>query len=181
MPDSREHDALPGDEPLGEYFVLAEFTASATADAMDRQVYVLPGTPVVQGLRLLVVAVLDPLRHAVGEAVHVESGYRPPWLNRAVGGAEDSQHVSGEAADVWAPSYRVDQLAREVVRLGLSYDQVIVEHDQGVVHVSHVRGRNRREALTRLADPDSGDLVYLNGVLNYEQALRTAEEAGLLC
>lgn len=45
---------------------------------------------------------LQALRDAFGGPITVTSGYRCPDHNRAVGGAKDSQHVKGNAADIWA-------------------------------------------------------------------------------
>lgn len=58
--------------------------------------------------RLLVL--LEQLRSACGMALHVNSGYRCEAHNRAVGGAVNSQHVHGGAADIAVP-------------LGLSFEQ----------------------------------------------------------
>ena len=44
--------------------------------------------------------ILDPARGALGHAIHVNSGYRCPKLNGAVGGARTSQHLTGEAVDI---------------------------------------------------------------------------------
>ena len=52
----------------------------------------------------LVEEVLDPLRKAYGKPIRVNSGYRCPAKNKAVGGATASQHMKGEAADITAGS-----------------------------------------------------------------------------
>lgn len=43
---------------------------------------------------------LEQLRAHFGAAVHINSGYRCPDHNRAIGGVPDSQHVAGKAADI---------------------------------------------------------------------------------
>ncbi len=44
---------------------------------------------------------LDELREAWGGPIGVTSWYRPPAVNRAVGGVSNSQHINGSAADVY--------------------------------------------------------------------------------
>jgi uncharacterized protein YcbK (DUF882 family) len=45
---------------------------------------------------------LEELRELVGGPLFVTSGYRCPAHNRAVGGAKNSYHMKGMAADVWS-------------------------------------------------------------------------------
>jgi len=44
---------------------------------------------------------LEKLRHLIGLPIQVSSGYRCPEWNRLCGGAPESQHQYGLAADVW--------------------------------------------------------------------------------
>lgn len=44
---------------------------------------------------------LDKIREAWGKPIGVSSGYRPPAVNRACGGARYSQHLTGNAADIF--------------------------------------------------------------------------------
>ena len=44
--------------------------------------------------------VLEPVRERLGKPIVVNSGFRCPIHNRAVGGATGSQHMKGEAADL---------------------------------------------------------------------------------
>lgn len=46
------------------------------------------------------VALLEQIREAVGGAVAINSGYRSPAHNAAVGGVSSSQHLYGRAADI---------------------------------------------------------------------------------
>lgn len=52
---------------------------------------------------------LDKLRRDWGEPIGVTSGYRPPAVNRAVGGVSNSQHLTGKAIDIYplTSSYQV--------------------------------------------------------------------------
>jgi uncharacterized protein YcbK (DUF882 family) len=40
------------------------------------------------------------LRDAVGKSISITSGYRSSQHNKKIGGAKDSQHVKGMAADI---------------------------------------------------------------------------------
>lgn len=43
---------------------------------------------------------LEIIRAAVGKPIKIVSGYRSPAYNKAVGGAKNSQHMIGKAADI---------------------------------------------------------------------------------
>jgi uncharacterized protein YcbK (DUF882 family) len=43
---------------------------------------------------------LQVLRDAIGKTISITSGYRSPQHNKKIGGAKDSQHVKGMAADI---------------------------------------------------------------------------------
>lgn len=44
---------------------------------------------------------LDEIREAWGAPIGVTSWYRPIPVNRAIGGAKNSQHINGSAADIY--------------------------------------------------------------------------------
>lgn len=131
------------------YFTIDELSASTEARRMC-----IDNTPTpvaVANLTALVEAVLDPLREKYGYPIHVSSGYRCPRLNRAVGGAETSQHVSGEAADIYVTRPREMAELFSLIYYTLPYDQLIWERgtDEAPawIHVSYREGNNRRECL----------------------------------
>lgn len=49
------------------------------------------------------VNLLQQIRDAFGRAVTINSAYRTPTHNKRVGGASNSQHVKGTAADIRVP------------------------------------------------------------------------------
>ena len=81
-----------------KYFTIKELCRSTTADrkGIDNRC----GSDIEANLTALVDNVLDPLREWYGKPIVVNSGYRCPALNKAVGGATTSQHMSGQAADI---------------------------------------------------------------------------------
>ena len=110
-------------------------------------------TVVRDSIKALVDEVLQPLRDAWDEPLAINSGYRCPEVNKAVGGVPTSQHTKGEAADV-CPFGRnghgdievVRQLAQKAVELDLPFDQMILY--PSFVHFSHkLKGEQRRQIL----------------------------------
>lgn len=104
-------------------------------------------------IKALVDNVLQPLRDAWGEPLAINSGYRCPEVNRAVGGVPTSQHTKGEAADV-CPFGRnghgnievIRKLAQKAVELKLPFDQMILY--PSFVHFSHrLKGEQRGQIL----------------------------------
>lgn len=92
----------------------------------------------------LVDNLLQPLRDAVKKPLKISSGYRCPQLNShyKIGGSPTSQHVKGEAADVWCATMTPYELACKVVELGLKYDQMILY--PGFVHLSYKKSGAQR-------------------------------------
>lgn len=126
-----------------KYFTIAELTRSTTAQL--RGIDNTPSQQVIDNLTALVDNVLDPLREAWGAPIHVNSGYRCPALNKAVGGVPASQHMAGEAADITAGSRAKNQRLYKLQReLNLPIDQAINEHDFSWIHVSYGPRHRRR-------------------------------------
>lgn len=53
---------------------------------------------------------LDEIRYIIGEPIYVTSGCRCEKHNKEVGGARNSQHLLGKAADIWAEDTRPEEL-----------------------------------------------------------------------
>jgi hypothetical protein len=138
---------------LSEHFSLEEMTNSQTAkrQGIDNT----PSADVVAQLTNLCEDVLEPLRAKYG-AITINSGYRSPALNKAVGGVANSQHVLGQAADTELMGTDNLEWAYMIKDASIVYDQLILEFydpniggNNGWVHVSYVKGGpNRGEDLT---------------------------------
>ena len=122
---------------LTKHFTLEEFSHSSTAKArgIDNTV----PKQLVPALRNLCERVLEPLRERVKEPVMISSGYRCPALNKAVGGTNASQHMKGEACDI----YMEDKTKLRkwfAILLDGDFDQLIFERnrrtDRCWIHVS---------------------------------------------
>lgn len=99
-----------------------------------------------ENVEALVEQVLDPARDRLGKAVMVNSGFRCPVHNKTVGGVYNSQHVSGQAADIHCEDNK--KLAKVIVENG-RFDQLILYPT--FVHVSWKRqGGNRQQILRKV-------------------------------
>ena len=81
---------------LSKNFTLQEFTKSQTATRLG-----IDNTPNEEHMiaaKLLFENIVQPVRDHFGPTV-INSGYRGPELNEAVGGSTKSQHTRGEAVD----------------------------------------------------------------------------------
>ena len=96
-----------------------------------------------QNLQALVEHVLDPARERLGMPITVNSGYRCPAHNKAVGGVKNSQHLKGEAADITCADNK--RLAEIIEQLD-NFDQLIVYPT--FLHVSYKRQGVNRESIT---------------------------------
>lgn len=63
------------------------------------------------------VAILDILRNQVGKPVHINSGYRTPARNKAVGGAKYSYHMRGMAADIRVDGMTAKEIAKKLDKI----------------------------------------------------------------
>lgn len=98
-----------------------------------------------ENLQALVSNVLEPVRELLGKPIVVNSGFRCPIHNVAVGGVANSQHVRGEACDCRCDDNR--RLTKIIVELG-KFDQLILYPT--FVHVSYKKnGANRHQILKK--------------------------------
>ena len=137
---------------LTNNFSLQELLKSQTAlrKGIDNK----PADPsVITNLQVLCEKVLQPVRDHFGKPVVINSGYRSPKLNKAIGGSNKSQHTKGEAADIEIPGVDNLEIAK-YIQDTLDFDQLILEcytgdPSSGWVHVSYNNnGENRKDVLT---------------------------------
>lgn len=152
---------------LSKNFSLKEMTASSTATRL--KIINNPKTEHLVNLAVLTNKILQPVRDKFG-VVTVNSGYRSPQLNKAVGGSSTSQHCNGEAADIECYSIPNKQLA-EWIRDNLDFDQIILEFydprdpHSGWIHVSNkIDGSNRKKCLSAVRE--NGKLIYKSGFVS---------------
>jgi len=150
---------------LSKNFSLAEFTLSQTAIRKGIANDVAPDSPQFHNLERLCRAVLQPLREQWG-AVHINSGYRCPKLNRAIGGARTSQHTLGLAADIVMPGGATPlEVCGRLIAMQFPFDQLI--HEFGAwchVSVAAEGATPRSQVLTASRDAATGKTVYTPGL-----------------
>ena len=134
-----------------QFFKLSEFFRSSKAQALG-----IDNTAKGEYEKNLVALtdnVLDPARREWGSSISVTSGFRSAELNKAVGGAGKSQHLTGEAADIVSGKPKVGRQYNHDIGVIIArqghFDQLIFE-DCGKndllpnwIHVSHSRKENR--------------------------------------
>jgi hypothetical protein len=151
---------------LSDNFSLKEMTKSQTATRKDIDNE--PGEEEIENLKQLCERVLQPVREHFGKAVRVNSGYRSPELNSAIGGSKTSDHCKGMAADIEINGVANADLA-EWIKDNCEFRQLILEFytpgipDSGWVHVSHDLDDNRKKVMTAMKE--DGKTVYKVGLV----------------
>lgn len=117
---------------LSPHFTLAEMSVTRTGHSN------VPPGPVVEHLIRLCEEILEPIRAEWGP-VKVYSGYRSETVNSAVGGAPNSAHRTGDAADFDTGRDLVG-VYLFIMRSALPIGQVILYPSRDFIHVSHREG-----------------------------------------
>ena len=150
---------------LSNNFTLQEYIKSQTAlrqgiDNTPNEEHLVNATALFRNL-------VQKVRDHFGPTV-INSGYRGPELNAAIGGASSSQHCKGEAVDIEVPGVANYDVAKWIED-NLDYDQLILEFytpgipDSGWVHVSYKSEGNRKQSLTAMKE--NGKTVYKPGLI----------------
>lgn len=130
-----------------KYFTIKELCGSTTAE--ERGIDNTPTPQAVENMTRLINVVLDPLREAYGRPITTTSGYRSPALNAVTKGAsKNSQHMTGEAADITVGTKEGNKWLFDYIKANLPFDQLIDEYNYSWVHVSLDADMcNRREII----------------------------------
>lgn len=151
---------------LTENFSLAEMVKSETA--LRQNLDNTPSDTEIENLRQLCANILQPLRDAYGRGIKVNSGFRHPNVNAAVGGSRTSDHCRGQAADIEIPGIANYDLAKYISE-NFWYTQIILEFytpgipDSGWVHVSYNPADLKCQTLTAMKE--NGKTVYKPGLI----------------
>ena len=129
---------------LSEHFTLEELTITN-----HREYDNTPNADQINNLQR-VAELLEQVKKVLGgKPVMVNSGYRSPQVNLAVGSKPTSQHCLGCAADIRVPGMTPDEVVQAIKASDIPYDQLIREFDSWT-HISVpnlANGEPRKQAL----------------------------------
>ena len=118
-----------------------------------------------ENMKLICEKVFEPLRIHVGGPIKINSFYRGPELNKAIGGSSKSQHCHGQAMDIDDTYGHASNASMfDWIKANLDYDQMIWEFgtDQNPdwVHVSYVSPEENRKRCLK-AYRENGKTKYM--------------------
>lgn len=135
-------------DQLTKHFSLSEMLRSGTAIRFG--IRNVPTEKEIENLRALCQNVLEPLRRRYGRII-ITSGFRCKELNDRVGGVKNSQHLLGEAADIYVSCREKAFKYSQFIIAHTDFDQLIFEpvvpegnkHPRWL-HVSYTTSRSNR-------------------------------------
>jgi len=148
---------------ISENISFKEGTFSATATRLG-----LPNAPSKEHLanmQVLAKKIFQPLRVYVAGPIKINSFYRGPELNKAIGGSKKSQHCKGQAMDIDDVfGHKTNAQMYHWIKENLNYDQMIWEFgdedNPDWVHVSYVDAETNRNRCLKAS--------RVNGKTTYE-------------
>ena len=119
--------------------------------AIRRGIDNVPNEDQLSNMKLLAEKVFQPLREWVGKPIKINSFFRSPELNTAIGGSSKSQHCKGQAIDIDDTFHKATNAEMyHWIKDNLDFDQMIWEFgdddNPAWVHISYVspdKNRNR--------------------------------------
>lgn len=149
-------------QTLSAHFPLCELTRSQVA--IRRGIDNTPNEAQIANLTRLCQGLLETVRVAVGgRPITVDSGFRNAQVNALVGGASNSSHLQGLAADVLVPGLTPLEVCW-VVQNGRfpALDQCIFEQSWTHLSIAPLGVAPRQQFLTAIFKPEG--VVYLQGI-----------------
>ena len=125
-------------------FKISELIYSDTANRL--KINNMPDINSLDCMLYLICDCLQPIRDKLGKPMIITSGFRCYQLNKAIGGAINSQHTKGQAADFHVNGMSISDVIDFIVKSGVPFDQLLNEHNQWI-HISYRKGNNRRQIL----------------------------------
>jgi len=143
---------------ISEHISYKEGTNSITA--IRRGIDNIPNDEQLSNMELIAEKIFEPLRRFVGGPIKINSFFRCPNLNKAIGGSRKSQHCHGQAIDI-DDTYKVvaNSDMYNYIKNNLDFDQMIWEfgddENPNWVHVSYVSKEDNRNRCLRASKSNS--------------------------
>ena len=139
-----------------------EGTFSATATRLG--INNVPDKEALMNMMIIAKKIFQPLRGYVGGPIKINSFYRSPKLNKAIGGSTKSQHCHGCAIDIDdIHGIKTNSQMYHWIKDNLNFDQLIWEFgdddNPDWVHVSYVNDKDNRNRRLR-AERINGKTTY---------------------
>lgn len=103
-----------------------------------------PSIKEVDNLLNLIFYCLQPIRDKLGKPMIITSGYRNQKVNFLAGGAINSNHLTGCAADFHVQGMTIQQVIDFILKLNIEFDELGNEYNKWV-HIAYRKGNNRRK------------------------------------
>ena len=122
------------------------YSRTATRLGIDNK----PNEKQLQNMVTVAEEIFEPLRMWVGGPIKINSFFRSPELNKAIGGSSKSQHCYGQAMDIDDTFGRATNAEMfNFIKENLDFDQMIWEfgddNNPNWVHVSYVSPTENRK------------------------------------
>ena len=137
------------------------YSTTATRRGIDNT----PDKEHLDNMKLLAEKIFEPLRKWVGGPIRINSFYRGPELNRAIGGSSKSQHCKGQAMDIDDNGcHKTNAEMYAWIKDNVEFDQMIWEFgdddNPNWVHVSYVSPEENRNRCLK-AYREDGKTKYM--------------------
>ena len=137
------------------------YSTTATRRGIDNT----PDKEHLDNMKLLAEKIFEPLRKWVGGPIRINSFYRGPELNKAIGGSSKSQHCKGQAMDIDDTGcHKTNAEMYAWIKDNVDFDQMIWEfgddENPNWVHVSYVSPEENRNRCLK-AYKEGGKTKYM--------------------
>jgi len=146
-------------DKISDHISYRESVRSSTADRLGIENK--PGQVELVNMEIIAERIFEPLRDWVGGPIRINSFYRGPQLNKAIGGSKRSQHMEGRAMDLDDTyGHKTNAEMFYYIKQNLDFDQLIWEfgtdENPNWIHVSYVsEDGNRQRCLKAYKDADN--------------------------
>ena len=136
-------------ERISKHISYVEATISQTA--IRKKIDNTPTKEQLASMVLVAEKCFEPVRNYFRVPIKISSFFRSEKLNKAVGGARNSQHTKGEAIDIQGTGKITNKMIFDYIKDNLEFDQLIWEFgtktNPAWVHVSYSAKKNRKQIL----------------------------------